>query len=89
MTADPFPVAGIRSVLDAAPSSSWVECVSCVEFKSLSDDSDPLEWPDEHAETYPGHDRYRVVRQTNFSVVPTSTARAKSSAVHYWGEELG
>lgn len=89
MTADPFPVAGIRSELDAVPSKSWVECVNCVEFKSLSDDSDPREWPAEHAETYPSHDRYRVVRQTNFRVLPTSTARAESSAVHYRGEELG
>lgn len=81
MTADPFPVAGIRSEFDAALSRDWVECVSCVEFKSLSDDSDPLEWPGEHAEIYPSHDRYRVVRQTNFRVVPSSTARAKPSAV--------
>lgn len=72
MTGHPFPEIQTRVELDAAPAARFVECVHCIDHKLLTDESDPLEWADEHASKRPEHVRYRVVSQTNFRVVPTA-----------------
>ena len=83
-TANPFPVIRNRVELDAAPARSWVECVSCVDSSDLSDGTDPSIWAELHMETLPHHYRFRVVRQSNFRVVPSGVAPAGTVAELTW-----
>jgi hypothetical protein len=73
-TTDPFPEIHNRVELDAVPAREWVECVSCVEHHSLTDGTDATVWGETHMVTLPHHNRFRVVRQSNFRIVPSGVA---------------
>lgn len=74
MTVNPFPEIKNRMELDSIPSRGWIECVNCIESQDVTDGRDPDEWALEHSALYPSHQRYRIVSQVNFRVVPSGVA---------------
>ncbi|MGW2552897.1 DUF7848 domain-containing protein [Streptomyces sp. NPDC001635] len=56
--------------LDNLPSHRWVECASCVASKGIEHVGEAHAWAKEHHRRNPQHDRFRVVRQKGWRIVP-------------------
>lgn len=68
-----YPVIGERLKVDDLPARKWVECASCIEIHRLDERSDEAEaWARKHHALHPSHERFRIVRQTTWRIVPTS-----------------
>lgn len=55
------------------PAQSWIECASCIGNRVLDDSYDPVEWARGHTKSFPTHDRFRILNQSNFRLVPEVT----------------
>ncbi|MEU1200182.1 hypothetical protein ABZ446_28710 [Streptomyces sp. NPDC005813] len=51
----------------------WVECASCIEWGIVDEELfEAQQWALEHHGKNPGHDRFRIVRQTGWRLMPPS-----------------
>ena len=69
-----YPELRTRLELDKLPFRRWVECASCVEFTDIEHTDEAEEWSKAHARKNPAHNRFRVVRQTGWRIVPPGRA---------------
>ncbi|WP_449657547.1 DUF7848 domain-containing protein [Streptomyces gibsoniae] len=65
-----YPEVRSRLILDELPFRRWVECASCIESQDIERVSEADTWSKDHNRKNPTHDRFRVVRQTGWRLVP-------------------
>jgi hypothetical protein len=67
-----YPPLTDRITVDDLPARRWVECASCIEiFRLKGLQGEAEQWTREHHKRT-SHERFRIVRQTNWRIVPTS-----------------
>jgi hypothetical protein len=63
-------VSSTRIAADDLPYRRWVECASCIESQDIEHTNEAAEWSKDHLNKNPMHDRFRIVRQTGWRIVP-------------------
>ncbi|MFF1625629.1 hypothetical protein [Streptomyces sp. NPDC058272] len=67
-----YPEVSTRATIDDLPVRRWVECAGCIEWQDIEHTTEAEVWTEEHLRRNPSHDRFRVVRQTGWRLVPTA-----------------
>lgn len=69
-----YPEVSTRATIDDLPTRRWVECASCIDWQDIEHTSEAEVWTEEHLRRNPSHDRFRILRQTGWRLVPKSDA---------------